>query len=84
MGKIFEIQFEIEKELGIDPPDLEGMWNERVRMAEERQRALEAEQMEQVKIIYHIKGKEEANRQSLAEMNQQPDMNSQSNETSGQ
>lgn len=77
-------QFEIEKELGIDPPDLEGMWNERVRMAEERQRALEAEQMEQVKIIYHIKGKEEANRQSLAEMNQQPDMNSQSNETSGQ
>jgi membrane associated rhomboid family serine protease len=72
-------QFEIEKELGIEPPDLEGIWNERVRIAEERERALEAEQREQLKIVYHIKGKEDTNRQSQDETHQQADMNSPSN-----
>ena len=28
-------QYEIEKELGIEPPDLEGMYNERIRIMEE-------------------------------------------------
>ncbi|MGV3632628.1 MAG: rhomboid family intramembrane serine protease [Bacteroidota bacterium] len=34
-------QFEIEKELGIEPPDLEGIWNENIRMAQEQQEILE-------------------------------------------
>lgn len=29
-------QYEIERELGIEPPDLEGMWNERLRQEQER------------------------------------------------
>ena len=33
-------QFEIEKELGIEPPDLEGMWNENIRLAQEREEEL--------------------------------------------
>ena len=77
-------QFEIEKELGIEPPDLEGLWNERVRIAEERQRALEAEQREQLKIVYHIKGMEDLNRQSQDETHQQESMNSPSNEPTQQ
>ncbi len=77
-------QFEIEKELGIDPPDLEGMWNERVRMEEERQRALEAEQIQQLKIVYHLKGKEDTNHQSQAETHQQAHMNSLSNKPTDQ
>ena len=28
-------QFEIEREMGIEPPDLEGIWNENIRMARE-------------------------------------------------
>lgn len=47
--------YEIEKELGIDPPDLEGMYNEQLRLAkleqEERER-LAKEQQDQ-EIIYH-------------------------------
>jgi membrane associated rhomboid family serine protease len=34
-------QFEIEKELGIDPPDLEGIWNENMRLAQEQEQELE-------------------------------------------
>ena len=37
-----KFQYEIEQEMGIEPPDLEGMYNEQVRLAklreEERQR----------------------------------------------
>jgi len=54
-------QYEIEKELGIEPPDLEGMWvaqqeaMERYRQEMERQR-LEFEQQQEhpVRIVYHI------------------------------
>lgn len=35
-------QYEIEKELGIEPPDLEGQWRERQRLEKERQAVLEA------------------------------------------
>lgn len=34
-------QYEIEKELGIEPPDLEGMYLEKLRLQEEEERALE-------------------------------------------
>ncbi len=77
-------QFEIEKELGIEPPDFEGMWNERIRMAEERQRALETEQKSQLTIVYHLKGKETVNLQSQVETPPISDMNSPSNEPSDQ
>lgn len=74
-------QFEIEKEMGIEPPDLEGMWNESIRINEERQRELEAEQTDNLKIVYHFKDKETVKHQSPVETNLKPDMNSQSNET---
>jgi hypothetical protein len=47
-----KFQYEIEKELGIEPPDLEGMYLERLRQAEE----LEAERKRQENghfIVYH-------------------------------
>jgi uncharacterized membrane-anchored protein YhcB (DUF1043 family) len=56
-------QYEIEKELGIEPPDLEGMYLEQIRLQEEaiRQqqealRQLEEEKLNnEIKIIYHFK-----------------------------
>ena len=43
--------YEIEKELGIEPPDLEGMYWQKVRAEAERK----AEQEQELKIVYHIK-----------------------------
>lgn len=40
-------QYEIEQEMGIEPPDLEGQWRERVQQEKERQEALEALRKEQ-------------------------------------
>lgn len=49
-------QYEIEKELGIEPPDLEGIWKENIRLAEERER-MEREAREalerEIRIVYH-------------------------------
>lgn len=52
-------QYEIEKEMGIEPPDFEGMWNEKVRLAilaEEEQERIRTE-LERAKnekiVIYH-------------------------------
>lgn len=53
-----KFQYEIEKEMGIEPPDLEGQYNEMLRQQEERKKMLEEqlkEQKEQVKIVYHYK-----------------------------
>jgi membrane associated rhomboid family serine protease len=61
-------QYEIEKELGIEPPDLEGMYLEQVRLAEEAEAKRKAEELEnqnrlnsenEVKIIYHIRKENE-------------------------
>jgi membrane associated rhomboid family serine protease len=49
-------QYEIEKELGIEPPDLEGQYWEQVRLVEELKK--EQEQGKEMKIIYEIKKKE--------------------------
>jgi membrane associated rhomboid family serine protease len=49
-------QYEIEKELGIEPPDLEGQYWEQVRLAEELKK--EQDQGKEMKIIYEIKKKE--------------------------
>ncbi len=51
--------YEIEKELGIEPPDLEGEYWQKVREEEEKRAAQE----EELKIVYHIKdqGKKKPN-----------------------
>lgn len=43
--------YEIEKEMGIEPPDFEGEYNERVRIAKEQEE--EARKENNVKVIYH-------------------------------
>jgi membrane associated rhomboid family serine protease len=50
-------QYEIEKELGIEPPDLEGQYWEQVRLAEEQQK-LKEEQETSIRINYEIKNSE--------------------------
>jgi membrane associated rhomboid family serine protease len=50
-------QYEIEKELGIEPPDLEGEYWEQVRLAEEQQK-LKEEQEKNIRINYEIKKSE--------------------------
>jgi membrane associated rhomboid family serine protease len=58
-----KFQYEIEKELGIEPPDLEGMYWEKVRQAEEQQKLREEAQRiartssstEPVTIVYDYK-----------------------------
>ncbi len=54
-------QFEIEKELGIEPPDFEGMWNEQ-QAADLAQQLLEIEQRQQqaLHIVYHYKSQEKS------------------------
>jgi membrane associated rhomboid family serine protease len=46
-------QYEIEKELGIEPPDLEGEYWEQVRLAEEQQK-LKEEQEKNIRINYEM------------------------------
>jgi membrane associated rhomboid family serine protease len=47
-------QYELEKEMGIDPPDLEGMYHERLRQLEEEERLQnELENQKQSNIVYH-------------------------------
>ncbi len=46
--------YEIEKELGIDPPDLEGIWLEKMRRLEEEEKL---RQEENNRVIYHYKPK---------------------------
>lgn len=50
-------QYEIEKELGIEPPDLEGQYWEQIRRAEEQQK-LKEEQEKNIRINYEIKKSE--------------------------
>lgn len=50
-------QYEIEKELGIEPPDLEGQYWEQVRLAEEQQK-LKEELEKSIRINYEIKKSE--------------------------
>lgn len=59
-------QYEIEQELGIDPPDLEGQWNERIRQAEERARQQEELKKEQEHFIrYHYVSKNKGNEEDI-------------------
>ena len=46
--------YEIEKELGIEPPDLEGIWNENLRIQKEKEQEEEyIKQQNEFKIVYH-------------------------------
>ena len=51
-------QYEIEKELGIEPPDLEGQYWEQVRLVEEFKKQQEEAQNNN-KIVYEIKPQKE-------------------------
>lgn len=50
-------QYEIEKELGIEPPDLEGMWLARIEEQERLKREAEELQQQNVTIVYHVRPK---------------------------
>ena len=55
-------QYEIEKEMGIEPPDLEGEWLERIRQAEEREEMLRQQQQQASQtftVFYDFKPKNE-------------------------
>jgi len=52
-----KFRYEIEKEMGIEPPDLEGIWNENIRIAKEMEEERE-NQIQEMKIIYHYLEKE--------------------------
>lgn len=45
-------QYEIEKEMGIEPPDLEGIYHEKIRLAQEREEEIER-QKQGITIVYH-------------------------------
>ena len=51
-------QYEIEKELGIEPPDLEGQYWEQVRLVEEFKKQQD-ESQNNIKIVYEIKPQKE-------------------------
>lgn len=57
-----KFQYEIEKEMGIEPPDLEGIWRENIRILqekEEHERLLEREHStHNYKVHYHYKTNE--------------------------
>jgi membrane associated rhomboid family serine protease len=57
-----KFQYEIEQEMGIEPPDLEGMYNARVAAMEQQRLEMERlreemarQQQEAVRIVYHIR-----------------------------
>ena len=53
-----KFRYEIEKELGIEPPDFEAELNEKIRIAQEIEQQREREEQE-IKIIYHYTPKKE-------------------------
>lgn len=55
-----KFQYEIEKELGIEPPDFEGMYLDELRRVEEEQRLRNAQEQNKVitdntTVIYHYR-----------------------------
>lgn len=57
-------QYEIEKELGIEPPDLEGQYWEKVREEEARLQALEEEKQQATRINYEYVTRNDKNEKS--------------------
>ena len=51
-------QFEIEQELGIEPPDLEGEWLARQEALQRMQEEMEQLQREQIHVVYHVRPKD--------------------------
>ncbi len=54
-----KLRYELEKELGIEPPDLEGEWHQRQAELENMREEQERLRKEQMQIIYHFKKKAE-------------------------
>jgi membrane associated rhomboid family serine protease len=56
-----KFQYEIEKEMGIEPPDLEGIWRENIRVLQEKEELERLKQIEKehsthnYKVQYHFK-----------------------------
>lgn len=61
--------YEIEKELGIDPPDFEGEWNEKVRLHELRQEEIERHRKGHVIVYHYVPNKEITKEQKLEDDN---------------
>jgi hypothetical protein len=54
-----KFQYEIEREMGIEPPDLEGIYLERLRQLEEKENELTPETNQKpIQIVYHIRKEE--------------------------
>ena len=54
-----KFQYEIEKEMGIEPPDLEGIYLERLRQLEEKEKEITPETNQNpIQIVYHIRKEE--------------------------
>lgn len=49
-----KFQYEIEQEMGIEPPDFEGIYNEQLRQAKLREEEFKRQVAEQQRIIYHF------------------------------
>jgi len=61
-------QYEIEKEMGIEPPDLEGMYLERLRQMEEKEMEKLAEANQKtIQVVYHITQKESSSETKTSE-----------------
>jgi len=59
-----KFQYEIEKEMGIEPPDLEGMYHERQRQLEEervRREQQAAEEKSSPNVVYHYRSNSSSN-----------------------
>lgn len=54
-----KFQYEIEKEMGIEPPDLEGMWNERVRLAQQMEEERQRQEKGHVIVYHYVPSKQE-------------------------
>lgn len=54
-----KFQYEIEKEMGIEPPDLEGMWNERVRLAQQMEEERQRQEKGHVIVYHYVPAKQE-------------------------
>ena len=72
--------YEIEKELGIEPPDLEGMYNERVRIAKLQEEERERQAKGHV-IVYHYVPNQPEESRPRAERSQSPNSNPPSEST---
>jgi hypothetical protein len=66
-------QYEIEREMGIEPPDLEGAYNERLRQQEIRRKLQEQAKERPLRIVYYYQPKDQQKDDSDQLSNQSPE-----------